>query len=98
MICIVCDCTDDDACVDEIDGVCEWVFVGPELLAIHDHGLCTFCTSHPDVWQADDEDIARMAQWAFEHGLTKRGDDEPLVQLVSDAQANEFLKARRAGA
>jgi hypothetical protein len=71
ITCIVCGCTDENACVDEATGErCAWVEaseVGP---------ICSFCAE-----QFEDEDAPLV-----------------LVELVSDAEADRFLRARRAGA
>lgn len=78
MICIGCDCSEFDPCIDELGETCAWVF--------HPDGpLCSFCAEvAAGVRDADD----------IEEAL----DDQPLVQLASDAQCDAFLRGRRAGA
>lgn len=92
--CIVCGCTDDRACFDQQSGqTCAWVEFEPGLAQIDGKGLCSFCAYRAD---AGDVDVLRTLELAIRRGFTKEKSDEPLVQLYSDYEATEYLRARAA--
>lgn len=102
--CIVCGCTTDNACLDEATGeTCAWVPIptgpGVAVMQINGGGLCSFCAEEIDG--ESDPTFGTHLRAALERGFEKPSDDErdaPLVELVSDAEADRFLRARRAGA
>jgi hypothetical protein len=109
ITCIVCGCTDDNACVDGTTGEsCSWVPIptgpGIAVMQINGGGICSFCAEEMAGYDGStdgNEEFPAQMRAALERGFNKPSDDErdaPLVELVSDAEADRFLRARRAGA
>jgi hypothetical protein len=106
MICMVCKCTDESACIDEVTGqTCSWAEFEDGIVSIGELGLCSFCAAAADA--GDPEVLARI-QEVMHHAVRRgphagtlpdtEGEDEPRVQLYSDYEATQFLRARAAGA
>lgn len=99
--CIVCDCTDRDPCIDRTGGTCGWVEFSPGVITFNGGGLCSFCAEeNPEILEEFGRTYPGLHA-ALDRGLLKPSDgerDEPLVELVSDAEADRFLRARRVGA
>lgn len=92
MICMVCKCTDDNACVDEATGdTCAWADYDGAIVNVDGLGVCTFCAAAADA--GDPEVLARIHEV-----VTREKATEPLVQLYSDYEATQYLRARAAGA
>ena len=104
ITCIVCGCNSANSCLDEETGErCMWTPIptgpGIAVIQIHGGGICSFCTEEIDG--ENDEAFRSQLRAALERGFDKPTDaerDAPLVELVSDVEADRFLRARRAGA
>jgi hypothetical protein len=100
--CIVCGCTDDNPCVADLwcethePGTCDGT--GPSCIVragetcgwdIPGLRVCSFCADQP----ATKETAMLLAD-----AMDAADSNGPLVELVSDGEADRFLRARRAGA
>jgi hypothetical protein len=87
------------SCVIRAEETCHWIEFAPGVITFNGGGLCSFCAEEN---QGVMEDIGRgfhaALHEALDRGLLKPDGNEPLVELVSDAEATRFLRARRAGA
>lgn len=93
--CIVCGCTDSTACM--VDGqACSWVEIAPGVFEINGGGLCSFCAELAEA-EPSGQFLDEVTE-AFHRGFDKQPDserEEPLVQLVTDHEADMFLRERR---
>jgi hypothetical protein len=103
---MVCRCTDEEACVDEVTGEpCHWAEFQGGIVNIGDLGLCSFCAEAAD---AGDVDVLARIREVLHHSARRgphagtlpdpESEEEPLVQLYSDFEATQFLRTRAAGA
>lgn len=96
ITCIVCGCTDENACFDNATGAtCGWIELTPGVTDINGGGLCSFCAED----RADDPDFSAQLHAALDRGLNKPADSErdaPMVELVSEHEADLYIRARRA--
>jgi hypothetical protein len=103
--CILCGRTDDDACLNETGETCAWVELAPGVLILDQGeraggGLCSFCAAQLE--RSTSEDQAYVAGLIRE-GLSSQSFEawkaaQPMVELVTEAQANAYLRTRVAGA
>lgn len=100
--CIVCGCTDLNACVVEGEA-CRWTEMEPGVIEINGGGICSFCAV-TEILSGSEEQAEPFGQFfdetmqALQRGFDKPSDDEreePLVELVTDYEADLYLRARR---
>jgi hypothetical protein len=97
-VCISCECTDENACVDDQNGNrCSWIELRPGVFEINGGGLCSFCAEELEEY-LDHETLIQSTIEGLLDATPGVEAAESLVELVSDAEANSFLRARRAGA
>lgn len=98
IVCIVCGCSDFNPCIDERTGEsCAWIEFQPGVTSFNKGGLCSFCAET----RVNDVDFVATAEAALRRGFEKPSNeepDEPLVEIFSDYEATQYLRARSAGA
>ena len=86
MECRVCGCTEFDPCVDEETGeTCGWVLpvANPENFQ-EARPICSFCY-----------ELQEMVRDADGQRVPFADEDEPLVQLATEADLNQIIRERR---
>ncbi len=97
ITCIICGCSEFEPCIDGATGeTCAWLpgFVDYNKTGADREasGLCTFCAEEA----ARERIQCGIPPFDGDEDLIER--DAPLVELVSEGEADRFLRARRAGA